>query len=215
MSLHSPLVKGKARGESSSEQGAAKLSRRATRVQLQAQEEADFFKDNIPLNICWEVEGKVEDLWNTMKNMPKEELHHEVVDWVLDPGSTARCAMAYDRLLMNYWVNMKMVGHSYMEREAKMASDEELVREWKHHNGECHLIHQKVDVIASRLGVSFFSVGKGLDEAAHLRDSYKQCSKKKRRILSPSPPVQNPLGAAPALAHPIMSCLPSAFQKME
>ena len=44
-------------------------------MQLQAQEEAEFFKDNIPLNIHQEVEGNVEGLWNTMKNMPKEELH--------------------------------------------------------------------------------------------------------------------------------------------
>ena len=80
MAPHSQLVKGKARGDSSSEQGAARISRRATRVQLQAQEEAKFFKDNIPLNIRWEVEGKVEDLWNTVKNMHKEELHQEVAD---------------------------------------------------------------------------------------------------------------------------------------
>ena len=140
-------------------------------MQFQAQEEAKFFKDNIPLNIRREVEGKVEDLWNTVKNMPQEELHQEVADWVLDLGSTARRVVAYDRLLMQYWVNMKMVGHSYMEREAKIAGDEELVREWKHHNGACHLIHQKVDVIASRLGVSVFTGGKGKDEVAPLRDS--------------------------------------------
>ena len=116
---------------------------------------------------------------------------------------------------MQYWVNMKLVGHSYMEREEKMVGDEELVREWKHHNGEFHLIHQKVDVISSRLGVSFFTVGKGLDKVACPRDSCRQCDKKQRRILSPSSSVQNPPSAVPSLAHPIMSCLPSAFQKIE
>ena len=83
----------------------------------------------------------VEDLWTTVKNMPKDDLHQEVADWVLDPGSTAGRTTAYDCLLMQYWVNMKIVGHSYTEREAKMAGDEEPVREWKQHNGECHLIH--------------------------------------------------------------------------
>ena len=138
-----------------------------------------------------------------------------MADWVLDPGSTTRRAAAYDRLVMQYWVNMKLVGHSYMEREAKMAGDEEPVREWKHHNGECHLMHQKVDVLASRLGVSFFAASKGLDEVAHPRDSCGQCGKKYRRILSPYSPVQNPPGAVPAPTLPTMSCLPSAFQKME
>ena len=81
------------------------------------------------------MEGKAEDLWTTVKNMPREELHQEVADWVLDPGSTAGRAAAYDHLLMQYWVNMKMVGHSYMEREAKMVGDEEPMREWKQYNG--------------------------------------------------------------------------------
>ena len=157
----------------------------------------------------------VEGLWDEVKDMLRESLHAEVADWVLDPGSTAGRAAAYDRLLMQYWVNMKLVGHSYMEREAKMAGDEESVREWKHHNGECHLMHQKVHVIASRLGVSFFVAGKGLDEVARPRDSFDKCGKKQRRILSPSPSIQNPTGAVPAPAHPIMSCLPSSFQKME
>ena len=69
------MVKGKSLGEPSAEQGAAKLPHRATRAQIQAQEEADFFKDHIPLSIRWKVEGKVEDLWYTMKNMPREDLH--------------------------------------------------------------------------------------------------------------------------------------------
>ena len=73
--------------------------------------------------------------------MPKEDLHQEVVDWVLDPGSTVGRAAAYDCLLMQYWVNMKMVGHSYIEHEAKQEGDEEPVKAWKSHNDECHLIH--------------------------------------------------------------------------
>ena len=49
-------------------------------MQIQAQEEADFFKDHIPLSIHREVEGKVKDLCYTVKNMPKEYLHQEVAD---------------------------------------------------------------------------------------------------------------------------------------
>ena len=96
-----------------------------------------------------------------------------------------------------------------------MEGDEEPVREWKHHNGEFHLMHKKVDVIASRLGVSFFAVSKGIDEVARSRDSCGKCGKKQRRILSPSQHDPNSPGVAPALAQPMMSCLPSAFQKME
>ena len=92
---------------------------RATRLQLQAQEEVEYFKDNIPLNIHLEVEERAKDLWHTGKNMPKEDLHQEVEEWVLDPRTTTGRMATYDCLLMQYWVNMKIVGHSYMEREAK------------------------------------------------------------------------------------------------
>ena len=71
MDLHGQLVKGNAHEDSSSVPSAAKPTRRATRAQLQAQEEAKLFKDIIPLNIRREVEDIDEDLWTLVKNMPK------------------------------------------------------------------------------------------------------------------------------------------------
>ena len=70
------------------------------------------------MKIILEVEERVEELWHAVKNMPKEDLHQEVADWVLDPGTNAGRVVAYNRLLMQYWVNMKMVVHSYIKREA-------------------------------------------------------------------------------------------------
>ena len=73
---------------------------------------------------------------------------------------------------------MKIVGNSYMEREVKQTGQEEPVKAWHFHNGECHLIHQKVDIIASRLEVAFYAAGKGPEEATHPRDSCGKCGKK-------------------------------------
>ena len=64
-------------------------TRQATRAQLLAQEEADRYKEHVPLKIRLEVDRMVEELWEEAKAMPKERLHDEVADWVLDPGSTA------------------------------------------------------------------------------------------------------------------------------
>ena len=80
MAPHCQLVKGKARGDSSSGQNAARPTRRVTRAQLLAQEEAELFKDNIPVNIRHEVEDIAEDLWTSVKNMPKEDLWRDVAD---------------------------------------------------------------------------------------------------------------------------------------
>ena len=92
--------------------------------------------------------------------------------------------------------------------------DEEPVKAWKFHNGECHLIHQKVDIIASRLGVSFFVARKGPEEVAHPRDNYGKCGKKKKWILSPLQPGVISPGLTPAPAQSMVSFLPSAFKKM-
>ena len=214
MAPRGQLVKGKARADPEQAASAVNHHRRKTRAQLQAQEEAEIFKDNIPLKIRREVEAIAEDLWTSVRSMPKDELRREVADWVLDPGSTAGRAAAYDRLLMQYWVNMKLVGHSFMEREAKSTGDEEPVRAWKLHNGECHLIHQKIDILASRLGVSFYAAGKAPGERARPRACCDQCGKKKRRASSPAA-EPTPSGASPVPAQALRSGFPSAFQKFD
>ena len=44
----------------------------------------------------------VAKLWEEVKLMPKETLHKEVVDWVLDPGTIAVRASSYECMLMIY-----------------------------------------------------------------------------------------------------------------
>ena len=73
--------------------------------------------------------------------MPKEFLHEEVADWVLDPGTMVGRASSYDHFLMLYWVTMRLVGHSSMVRESKCEGDEEPVKFWKEHYSECHPMH--------------------------------------------------------------------------
>ena len=143
--------------------------------------------------------------------MPKEDLRWDVAEWVVDPGSTAGRAAAYDRLLMQYWVNMNLVGHSFMEWEANSAEEKEPVRVWKHHNGECHLIHQKVDILASRLGISFYAAVKAPEKTARPREYCDLCGKKKRWVTSSSGEPLAPPGVPPAPAQALRSCLPSAF----
>ena len=116
---------------------------------------------------------------------------------------------------MQYWVNMNLVGHSFMEWEAKSARDEEPVRAWKHHNGECHLIHQKVDILASRLGISFYATGKAPQETTRPRECCDLCGKKKRRVTSSFGAPLAPPGVSPAPSQALRSGLPSAFQKYE
>ena len=65
----------------------------------------------------------VEGLWAEAKAMPRENLHAEVVEWVLDPGNTAGRASSYDHMLMMYWVIVILVGNSIAMQEAKKDGD--------------------------------------------------------------------------------------------
>ena len=62
---------------------------------------------------------------------------------MVDPGNTARRAMAYDRMLMLYWVNIKKNSHSSLTMATKQEGDKESVKPWKEHNVDCCLMHKK------------------------------------------------------------------------
>ena len=49
-------------------------------------------------------------------------------------------------------------------QEAKRDGDTEPVPFWKEHNSECHTMHQKIDIIAAKLGFPFHLVdGRALE----------------------------------------------------
>ena len=81
---------------------------------MHARVAVETYKDHVPLAIQLEFDNFVGNLWEEVKAMPFEDLHKEVANWVLDPRNTVGRAFAYDRLLMMYWVNLQLVGHSAM-----------------------------------------------------------------------------------------------------
>ena len=77
-----------------------------------------------------EIDKLVGNLWEEMKVKPVEDLHKEVVDWVISPRNMVDHTYSYDHMLMVYSVNMQLVGHSFVAWENKMEGDEELVFLW-------------------------------------------------------------------------------------
>ena len=47
----------------------------------------------------------------------------------------------------------KLILHVSMRGVEKKKGDEELVRAWKDHNIDCRLIHHKIELIVSQLGL--------------------------------------------------------------
>ena len=83
----------------------------ATQAQLHAQAATSFCTDRIPLAARKAIEIVEKDLWEQVKAMPIEEVRQEVEEWVVDPGSTAGWAAAYDRMIMLYSAIMNLVIH--------------------------------------------------------------------------------------------------------
>ena len=137
-----------------------------TRMQLQAQEAADLYKEHVSLSVRLEVEKVVGDLWAEVKSLSSVDLCKEVADWVLDQGSMMGRASTYDCMLMLCLVTMHLVGHSSIVKEAKFDGDVETIAVWKEHNNEFHPMHKKIDVIAAKLNIPFYSVGRDPEEFA-------------------------------------------------
>ena len=75
---------------------------------------------------------------------------------MLDPENIAGRATAYDRLLMLYWVNMKLIAYSSLRATTKWEGDGEPVRVWKEHNSYCRLMHRKIDLMDTKMGIQLF-----------------------------------------------------------
>ena len=66
-------------------------------------------------------------------------------------------------------MTVHLVGHSSVMQEAKREGDTELMPFWKEHNNECHTMHQKIDILAARLGFPFHPVDRRALEFARPR----------------------------------------------
>ena len=67
-------------------------------------------------------------------------------------------------MLMIYWVNMNLLSHSLVSREAKREGDEEPVKAWIEHNDDCHLMNRKIDVMGPHMGIPSYPVGEMQEE---------------------------------------------------
>lgn len=75
---------------------------RVTRIQSRAQEVGYFFHNRLPSPVREEIESMEKRLWDSIKEIPAEELRGEVEDWIMDPRTTTGRASAYDRMVMLY-----------------------------------------------------------------------------------------------------------------
>ena len=188
-------------------------TRQATRAQLLAQEEADRYKEHVPLKIRLEVDRMVEELWEEAKAMPKDQLRDEVADWVLDPGSTAGRASAYDRMILTYWVTVRLVGLSASIQNAKQEGDEVPIPAWKEHHGECHTMHHKLDVLAARLGFPFHPADRRALEIARPREKSERCAQERpgtaATVRPPTGPRSPQPPTLPGMQPPVTRPLPA------
>ena len=57
------------------------------------------------------------DLWEHVKSIDIVDIRKEVVEWVVDPGSTRCTWSTYDHIISTYCVMKGLMSHILMERE--------------------------------------------------------------------------------------------------
>ena len=55
------------------------------------------------------------DLREQVKALNMDKIREEVVEWVQDPISNAGCLLAYDQIMVTYWVMKGILSHVLME----------------------------------------------------------------------------------------------------
>ena len=75
---------------------------------------------------------------------------------MVDFGNIARRVVSYDIFIILYWVNMNLISHSSLSTATKWEGDEELVSVWKDHNIDLRLMHRKIDIMATNMGIELF-----------------------------------------------------------
>ena len=67
-------------------------------------------------------------------------------------------ATTYNCMLMLCWVNVNLFAHSSVTMDSKLEGDEETTKAWKEHDGDCRLMHKKIDVIEAHMDIPFYPI---------------------------------------------------------
>ena len=70
-----------------------------------------FLKDKVPLAIREDIEWLEKDLREHVNSLNMEDIRDEVVKWVQDPSSDLGRLLAYDCIIITYWVMKDLLSH--------------------------------------------------------------------------------------------------------
>jgi len=138
--------------------------RRPSKDLKRAADTARAFKQFLPHNVQHEVEAAESQVWQKVEEAKFDGELDEYKQWVKDPGYTNGRLGLYDKALAYYWAAKHLCGLLLNKNSAKEKAEHEPIKTWRPHHRETHLIHMKIDAIASKLGMPFLPK----DSAANL-----------------------------------------------
>jgi len=131
------------------------LGPKATKAQKRVTSLVVSFASRTPQNVQKEICELEKLIWAQADEAHEEGHVDELATWIQDPGHNSGRLALYDRAVEYYWVAKTMMGMILNEREAKAEGDTEPAKHWKQHHMETHILHMKIDALASQLGFPF------------------------------------------------------------
>ena len=156
-------------------------TRELSREQGKAAHSAKHYKSSVPLEIQADIAKAEQEVWEEANRGIPEQEFNELAEWIHDPGKTYGRIGLYQRSISYFWAAKCLIAKLLVEQKQQGKEGKELragipVPLWDHHYNDARLMHRKLDVIASKLGIRFVAPEVALAAKATVRDGEGQSS---------------------------------------
>lgn len=157
-----------------------------TREQEKAAHSAKHFKATVPPEIQADIAKVEQEVWEEVNQGIPEPEFNDLADWIHDLGKTYGRIGLYQRSISYFWAAKCLLAKMLVDQKQK---GKELrtgipVPLWDTHFNDARLMHKKMDMIASKLGIKFVAPEVALSAKATARPGEGQTTQQ--------PPAQVP-----------------------
>lgn len=130
-------------------------SRVITREQERAAQSAKHFRHHIPPEIQADIAKAEEGVWAEVEQGIPEADFNDLAQWIHDPGKTYGRVALYQRAITYFWAAKCLLAKMMVDKNCKEPRSGVPIPLWDLHYNDARLMHKKLDVIASKMGIKF------------------------------------------------------------
>jgi len=132
---------------------------------------AKHFKQTVPLEVQADIAKVEQGVWEEVNQGIPEPEFNDLAGWIHDPGKTYGRIGLYQRAISYYWASKCLLAKMLVDQKQKGIEHRAGVPVplWDLHYNDACLMHKKIDVIATKLGIKFVASEVALSAKATAR----------------------------------------------